>query len=77
MDLLGKLAGLFTGGAGAVVGSVATALGVITALAPAALYLTSAKSNEVFVSVTYREAAFWGAIIAVNLLVAYWTRRNA
>lgn len=77
LDLLGKLAGVFTGGAGAAVGTVATLVGVIAALSPVAIFLTSTKSNEIFVSVSYREAAFWGAVIAVNLLVAYLTKRNA
>lgn len=76
-ELIGKLAGIFSGGAGAAVGTVATVAGILAALSPLAIFLVSSKGNEVFVSVTYREAAFWGTMIAVNLYVAYLTRRNA
>jgi hypothetical protein len=76
-DLLKVLGGLFSGGAGAAVGTVATLVGIIAALAPVGIFLVSDKSNEIFISVTYREGAFWGAVGAINLLVAYLTRRNA
>ena len=75
-DILKGLIGIFSGGAGAAVGSVATLVGVIAALAPLGIFLVSDKSYEVFISVTYREGAFWGAVVAVNLLVAYLTHRN-
>lgn len=75
-ELLKLLGGLFSGGAGAAVGTVATVAGIIAAMSPLAIFLISDKSNEVFISVTYREASFWGAVIAVNLLVAYLTRRS-
>jgi hypothetical protein len=74
-DLLKLLGGLFSGGAGAAVGTVATIAGIIAALSPLAIFLLSDKSNEVFISVTYREGAFWGGVVAVNLLVAYLTHR--
>ena len=76
-DILKGLANIFSGGAGAAVGNLATLVGVIAALSPLALFLASDKSEQVFVSVTYREAAFWGAIIAVNIGIAWMTRRNA
>lgn len=75
-DILKGVISIFSGGAGAAVGSVATLVGVVAALAPLGIFLISDKSNEVFVSVTYREGAFWGAVIAINLVVAYLTRRS-
>lgn len=76
-DILKGIANIFSGGAGAAVGSLATLVGIIAALAPLGIFLISDKSNEVFISVTYREGAFWGSVVAINLLVAYLTRRNA
>lgn len=76
-DILKGLVNIFTGGAGAAVGTAATVAGVVVALAPVGIFLMSDKSEQVFISVTYREAAFWGAMIAVNLLVAWMTKRNA
>lgn len=76
-DIFKGLVNIFSGGAGAAVGNVASFIGVVAALTPAAIFLASDKANEVFVSFTYRELAVVGAVIAVNIMIAWATRRGA
>jgi hypothetical protein len=76
-ELLKGLISIFSGGAGAVVGNIVTLGSVLAALAPLALFLTSDKSNAVFVTVSYRDAAFWGVMFAAMLTVAWMTRRSS
>ncbi len=74
--MLEKVISLFTGGAGAAIGNAATFIGVAAALTPMAIFLVSDRGHEVFVTITYRDAAFWGAMFAVNLALAWLTRRG-
>lgn len=76
-DILKGLINIFSGGAGAAVGNGLTLVGVVAALTPAAIFLVSDKGNQVFVEITYRDAAFWGAMLAVNIIIAWMTRRNS
>lgn len=67
MDILKFIIGLFTGKAGESVGgavSVAAQMAaVVAAVAPVGLWLTRNK-DEVFISLTYGDLAFWGAMWA-------------
>lgn len=75
--MLEKLISLFSGGTGALVGNVVTFVGVVAALTPAAVFLISDKGAEVLVTITYRDAAFWGGVIAAQLFLAWLTRRGS
>jgi len=70
--LLSLIAGIFTGKAGeAVGGAVSTAAqigAVLAAVAPVGLWLAGHKS-EVFITLTYGDLAFWGAVIGGQLLL--------
>lgn len=72
MNILQLIAGLFTGKAGEAVGgavSVAAQIAaILAAVAPLWLWLTSNK-DEVFISLTYGDLAFWGAVIGMQLLM--------
>lgn len=72
MPLLQLLAGIFTGKAGEQIGgavSVAAQLAaLVAALTPIALFLSNSK-DEVFISLTYGDLAFWGVLIAVNIFM--------
>lgn len=72
MDILKFIAGLFTGQAGASIGGAVSAAAQIAALfaavAPVALWLTSNK-DAVFISLTYGDLAFWGALAGFQLFV--------
>ena len=61
--------------AGAKTGSAISIAAVIVALTPVALWLVN-HTNDKFVefTLTYGEAAFWGAILSVIVLVARGTR---
>jgi hypothetical protein len=70
--ILSAILGLLTGKAGEKIGgavSTVTQIGaVLAALAPIALFLKNNK-DDVFISVTYGELAFWASIIAVVVIV--------
>lgn len=70
--IVSAILGLITGKAGEKVGgaiSTVTQIGaVLAALAPIALFLKNNK-DDVFISVTYGEMAFWGVLLAVVVIV--------
>lgn len=72
MEILKLIAGLFTGKAGEAVGgavSVAAQIAaVLAAVAPVGLWLAGNK-DEIFISITYGQLAFWGALAAFHLLL--------
>lgn len=72
MNILQFLAGLLTGKAGeAVGGAVSTAAqiaAVVAAIAPIGLWLTSNK-DATFITLTYGDLAFWGALIGSQVLL--------
>lgn len=72
MNLLGLLAGIFTGKAGEQIGgavsTVAQLGAVLAAVAPVALWLAGHK-DETFISLTYGDLAFWGALIGGQVLL--------
>lgn len=72
MELLKLISGLFTGKAGESVGnavSVAAQLAALVAVvAPIALWLNNNK-EQVFISLTYGDLAFWGVLLGVQLLL--------
>jgi len=70
--LVSLIAGIFTGkagesigGAGSVAAQIAAA---VAALAPVAYWLAGHK-DETFIVLTYGELAFWGALIAGQVLL--------
>lgn len=73
--MLEKLISLFSGGAGAAISNVATFVGIVAALTPLAVFLVSDNSKAILIEITYRDAAFWGAIIAGMLAMAWLNRR--
>ena len=75
-EILAGLIKIFSGGAGAAVSNIATFLGVVAALTPLAVFIVSDKSKEVLIEISYRDAAFWGAILAGMLLMAWLNRRQ-
>lgn len=72
MNILKFILDLFTGKAGATVGgavsSVAQLGALAVALAPLVLWLGDNK-NEVFITLTYGDLAFWGALIGAQLFL--------
>lgn len=74
-DLLKGIAGIFTGGAGAAVGTVATFAGVVVAITPL-VAMVFKERNEVLTVVTIGDAAFYGVGFAIMLAVAWLTRRG-
>lgn len=70
--ILSAIVGLLTGKAGEQIGGavskVAQLAALLAALAPLALFLRNSK-DEVFISVTYGELAFWSAILSVVVIV--------
>ena len=72
MDILKTLLGLFTGKAGESIGgavSIAAQIAaVVAAIAPIALWLSNNK-EDVFITITYGDVAFWGALIAAQLFL--------
>lgn len=72
MDIIKFIIGLFTGKAGEAVGgavsSVAQFAAIIAAVAPVGLWLVNNK-NEVFITLTYGDLAFWGSIGAMQLFL--------
>jgi hypothetical protein len=74
-DILKSIAGIFTGGAGAAVGTVATFAGVVVAITPL-VAMVFKERNEVLTVVTVGDAAFYGVITASFLMVAWLTRRG-
>lgn len=77
MNPLSWLIKIFSGNAvGNAVGKAATSIGVIAALAPLAIWLVANK-DEQFICISYGELAFFGGILAMNLLIAYSTRAGS
>lgn len=74
-DLLKSIAGIFSGGAGAAVGTVATFAGIVAAVTPM-IAMVFKERNEVLTVVTVGDAAFYGCGFAVMLTVAWLTRRS-
>lgn len=72
MDILKFILGLFTGKAGESVGGAVSSLAQIAALmagaAPLVLWLAGNK-NEVFITLTYGDLAFWGTLIGLQLFM--------
>lgn len=72
MNILRTILGLFTGQAGYTVGTAVSGLAQIAALAaaiaPLGLWLAGNK-NEVFITLTYGDLAFWGALIGVQVFL--------
>jgi len=72
MDIIKFIIGLFTGKAGEAVGgavsSVAQFAAIVAAVAPVGLWLVNNK-NEVFITLTYGDLAFWGSIGAMQLFL--------
>ncbi len=70
--LVSLIAGIFTGKAGESIGgavSVAAQIAaVVAALAPVALWLAGNK-DAVFITLTYGDLAFWGAMIAGQVIL--------
>lgn len=64
------LAKLFGGTVGSGIANTGIALAIISALGAAWLWLTGAEGEKVFITITYRQAAFWFAILAVMVLIA-------
>lgn len=78
MDLLGNLLKIFTGGAeglGSKVGNVVTTVSVVAAMSPLVMAFFKNR-EEVLVTVTVGDAAFWGAIIAAQLIIANVSKRG-
>jgi hypothetical protein len=67
MEFFKFIAGLFTGKAGESIGGAvsiaAQAAALVAAVAPVGLWLTRNK-DEVFISLTYGDLAFWGVMWA-------------
>lgn len=72
MDILKFIAGLFTGRAGEAVGGAVSTVtqlaAVVAALVPFGLFLANNK-NEVFITLTYGDLAFWGTLAALQLFM--------
>lgn len=70
--ILSLIAGIFTGKAGESIGgavSVAAQIGAVAAaLAPVAMWLSGHK-DEVFITLTYGDLAFWGSAAAAQLFL--------
>jgi hypothetical protein len=70
--ILSLIAGLFTGKAGESIGgavSVAAQIAAVAAaVAPVAMWLAGHK-DETFIVLTYGELAFWGALVAGQVLL--------
>ncbi len=71
MGILEIIAGILTGKAGEKIGGavsvVAQLAAVVAALTPIALWLATNK-DEAFITVSYGDLAFWGTLLAVNVL---------
>lgn len=71
--LLQLLFGVLTGKAGEQIGGAvskaAQMAALLAAVAPVALFLVKNK-DDVFISVTYGELAFWGTMLAIVFLLA-------
>lgn len=67
------LAKLFGGVAGAAITNVGTVAAILAALGAAAMWLTGSAGEQVFITITYREAAFWFGILAIMVLVAKYS----
>lgn len=65
MNIIQFIIGLFTGQAGGAIGGAVSAVGqfaaVIAALSAFGLWLSNNK-NEVFITLTYGDLAFWGVL---------------
>lgn len=72
MNILQFLVGLFTGKAGETVGgAVSTAAQIaalVAAIAPIGLWLANNKDG-VFIILTYGDLAFWGSLLAGQILL--------
>lgn len=66
--LLKFIVGIFTGSAGAQVGGTVasvTQLGLVAAIAAGAYTWLTDHGDEVFIALTFKDLAFWGAILFV------------
>lgn len=72
MNILQFIIGLFTGKAGEAVGGAVSTVtqlaAVLAAFVPFGLWLASNK-NEVFITLTYGDLAFWGSLIGAQLFL--------
>lgn len=72
MNIVNFIIGLFTGKAGESVGGAVSAVAQFAALAaaiaPVGLWLIGNK-NEVFITLTYGDLAFWGTLIGLQLFL--------
>lgn len=72
MNIIKFIAGLFTGKAGDVVGGTVSTLAqfaaLVAAIAPIGLWLMNNK-DEVFISLTYGDLAFWGGLAGLQLFM--------
>jgi hypothetical protein len=72
MGILEFIGGLLSGKAGESIGGAVSAAAqvaaVLAAVAPVALWLAGHK-DEVFITLTYGELAFWSAMIGAQLLL--------
>lgn len=75
-DIIKAIARIFSGGAGAAVGTAATVAAVVASLTPL-VAMVFKERNEVLTTVTVGDAAFYGAIFAIMLTVAWLTRRGS
>jgi hypothetical protein len=77
-EIVKAIFGFITGGSSgaSAVGNAVTMAGVLAALAPFVLWFVGHK-DETLIVVSYGDAAFWGAIIALQLVIANYSRRGA
>lgn len=72
MNILKFILGFFTGKAGETVGGAVSGLAQLAALAaaiaPVGLWLASNK-EEVFITLTYGDIAFWGTLAGLQLFL--------
>lgn len=67
------LASLFGGKLGTVVSDLAVTGALISAIGAGAMWIVSDKGNEIFVSISYRQAMFWFTIIAIIVLIVKYS----
>lgn len=72
MEIIKLITGLFTGSAGEAVGGavskVAQVAALLAAITPVFLWLGNNK-DEIFVSLTYGDLAFWGALVGLQIFL--------
>lgn len=72
--MLDIIKGILNGSVANGVGKLASLIGVIAALTPAAIWFAAHK-EESFLVVTYGQLVFWGSMMALLVIVAYKARR--